>query len=127
MGKHTLLVEGPGDILYIQALSDALKRRGRPGLDQRWTMCPAGGIDKIRPFVAMFAGNALHVAVLSDQAHGDKRKVEEMKRSQVLQAGHFYTLADFLGRAEADIEDIFEPALFATILTPLMGSTAAMS
>lgn len=116
VGKHTLLVEGPGDILYIQALSDALKRRGRPGLDQRWTMCPAGGIDKIRPFVAMFAGNALHVAVLSDQAQGDKRKVEEMKRSQVLQAGHFYTMADFLNRAEADIEDIFEPELFATIL-----------
>ena len=116
VGKHTLLVEGPGDILYIQALSDALKRRGRAGLDQRWTMCPAGGIDKIRPFVAMFAGNALHVAVLSDQGQGDKRKVEDMKRLQVLQAGHFYTIADFLERAEADIEDIFEPELFATIL-----------
>ena len=116
VGKHALLLEGPGDILYIQALSDALKRRGQPGLDQRWTMCPAGGIDKIRPFVAMFAGNALHVAVLSDQAQGDKRKVEEMKRSQVLQAGHFYTVADFLNRPEADIEDIFEPQLFANIL-----------
>lgn len=116
VGEHTLLLEGPGDILYIQALSNALKRRGRPGLDHRWTMCPSGGIDKIRPFVALFAGNALHVAVLSDQATGDKRKVEEMKRSQVLQAGHFYTMADFLGRPEADIEDIFEPELFATIL-----------
>lgn len=116
VGEHTLLLEGPGDILYIQALSDALKRRGRPGLDQRWTMCPAGGIDKIRPFVAMFAGNALHIAVLSDQATGDKRKVEEIKRSQVLQAEHFYTMADFLGRPEADIEDIFEPELFAAIL-----------
>jgi energy-coupling factor transporter ATP-binding protein EcfA2 len=116
VGKDTLLLEGPGDILYIQALSDALKRRRRPGLNQRWTMCPAGGIDKIRPFVAMFAGNALHIAVLSDQATGDKRKVEEMKRSQVLQAEHFYTMADFLGRPEADIEDIFEPELYATIL-----------
>lgn len=116
VGMHTLLVEGPGDILYIQALSDALKKRGRPGLDKRWTICPAGGIDKIRPFVAMFAGNGLHVAVLSDQAQGDKRKIEEMKRSQVLQAAHFYTIADFLNRNEADIEDVFEPELFATIL-----------
>lgn len=116
VGAHTLLVEGPGDILYIQALSDALRRRGRPGLDPRWTICPAGGIDKIRPFVAMFAGNALHIAALSDQGHGDKRKVEELKRSQILQAEHFYTMADFLERAEADIEDIFEPALFASIL-----------
>lgn len=121
VGEHTLLVEGPGDILYIQALSDALKRRGRTGLDQRWTLCPAGGIDKIRPFVAMFAGNALHVAVLSDQAQGDNRKVEEMKRSEVLKAGHFYTMADFLDRPEADIEDIFEPDLFTSILNSTYG------
>jgi hypothetical protein len=116
VGKNTLLVEGPGDILYIQALSDALRRRGRPGLDVRWTMCPAGGIDKISPFVALFAGNALHVAVLSDQAAGDKRKVEDMKRSAVLKAGHYYTMADFMERAEADIEDMFDAEVFAAIL-----------
>lgn len=116
IGKNTLLVEGPGDILYLQAFSDALHRRGRSGLDMRWTMCPAGGIDKIRPFVALFAGNVLHVAVLSDQGAGDRKRVEEMKRSAVLSAGHFYTVADFLNRAEADIEDIFEPELFASIL-----------
>jgi predicted ATPase len=116
VGQHTLLVEGPGDILYIQALSDALKRRGRAGLSSKWTLCPAGGIDKIRPFVAMFAGNALHIAILSDQAHGDRRKIEELKRSAILRAEHFYTMADFLERPEADIEDIFEPELFATIL-----------
>ncbi|MFC3571592.1 ATP-dependent nuclease [Paracoccus simplex] len=125
VGEHTLLVEGPSDVLYIQALSDALKRRGRAGLDPRWTLCPAGGIDKIRPFVAMFAGNALHVAVLSDQAQGDKRKVEEMKRSDVLKAGHFYTMADFLQRTEADIEDMFEPELFASILNSTYGLKGA--
>ena len=32
VGKNTLLVEGPSDILYIQALSDALRRRNRPAL-----------------------------------------------------------------------------------------------
>ena len=116
VGKHTLLVEGPGDILYIQALSDALKRRGRVGLDQRWTLCPAGGIDKIRPFMSLFSGNGLQVAVLSDEANGDKRKLEDMKRSAVLRAGHLYTMADFLSRPEADIEDMFEPEVFASIL-----------
>ena len=116
VGKNTLLLEGPSDILYIQALSNALRSKNRPGLDPRWTMCPAGGIAKIQPFVALFSGNALHVAVLSDQAVGDKRKVEELKRSTVLNAGHFYTIAEFLGREEADIEDIFEPEVFVAIL-----------
>jgi energy-coupling factor transporter ATP-binding protein EcfA2 len=116
VGKNTLLVEGPGDILYLQALSDALKRRGEPGLDPRWIVCPAGGIDKIRPFVGLFAGNALNIAVLSDQAAGDKKKVEDLKRSEVLKAGRFYTMADYLDRSEADIEDVFEPELFVAIL-----------
>lgn len=116
VGKHTLLVEGPGDILYIQALSDECKKRGNAGLDKRWVICPAGGIDKIRPFVSLFSANALHVAALSDQAKTDKRKVEDLKRAEILKAGHFYTMADFMGRDEADIEDIFEPELFAAIL-----------
>lgn len=116
VGKHTLLVEGPGDILYLQALSGALRRKGRPGLDQRWTICPAGGIDKIRPFMSLFGANDLQVAVLADEAQGDKRKIEDMKRSAILRAGHLYTMADFLGRPEADIEDMFEPEVFASIL-----------
>ena len=116
VGKNTLLVEGPSDILYIQALSDALRRRNRAGLDVRWTLCPAGGIDKIRPFVALFAGNALKIAILSDQAAGDRRKTEDLKRSDLLKAGYFYTMANFLERGEADVEDMFEPELFAAML-----------
>ena len=116
VGKNTLLVEGPSDILYIQALSEALHSQRRTELDPRWTLCPAGGIDKIQPFLALFSSNDLHVAVLSDQATGDKRKVENMKRSEVLRMGHFHTVADFLGRQEADIEDIFHPDVFVTIL-----------
>ncbi|PII15818.1 hypothetical protein CR920_08405 [Stenotrophomonas indicatrix] len=121
VGKNTLLVEGPGDILYIQAFSEALRKRGREGLDPRWIVCPAGGIDKIRPFASLFAGNHLNIAVLSDQAHGDRRKIEELKRAQILKAGQFYTVADLLDRPEADIEDLFDPEVFATILNDTYG------
>lgn len=116
VGKNTLLVEGPGDIVYLQALSDALRKRGRTGLDPRWTMCPAGGIDKIRSFVTLFKGNHLNVAVLSDEAKGDRKKIEDLKRTDVLKAGHFYSIADFVGRPEADIEDLFDPMVFTSML-----------
>ena len=116
VGQDTLLVEGPSDILYIQALSNELRNRGRTGLDSRWTLCPSGGIDKIMPFVSLFSGNDLHVAVLSDEASGDKGKVRRIKESSVLRAGHFFTLADFLEIAEADVEDIFDPELFVAIV-----------
>ena len=116
VGEHTLLVEGPSDILYLQALSEALKSRDQIGLDTRWTICPSGGIDRIMPFVSLFAGKQLHIAVLSDVAQGAKGKVEKIRSSDILKAGHFYTVADFLDQTEADIEDIFDPQLYAEIV-----------
>ena len=116
VGKHTLLVEGPSDILYLQALSAALKARKRTLLDPRWTLCPAGGIDRIMPFLSLFAGKQLHVAVLSDKAHGTKGKVERIGTADILQAGHFFAVTDFIDAAEGDIEDFFGPELYAEIV-----------
>ena len=107
IGKNTLLVEGPSDILYLQAFSIALKNRKREGLDMRWTMCPSGGIDKILPFASLFGANNLNIAVLCDLANGDKTKLEKLRKSQILKAGQLYTAVDFTGKSESDIEDFF--------------------
>ncbi|MBS1725259.1 MAG: AAA family ATPase [Armatimonadetes bacterium] len=116
VGKHTLLVEGPSDILYLQALSEALKRQKREGLDPRWTLCPSGGIGNIRPFVALFGSNALDIAVLADQTKSDAKKIEELRKSEILATGRVMTIANFIGKDEADIEDIFDPELFVEIV-----------
>jgi len=116
VGKHTLLVEGPGDILYTEAWSSALKRRGKSSLDRRWTMCPAGGIDRIQPFVALFAGQKLNIAALSDFAKGDQRKLETIRKNRILETNRLLTFASVLGVDEADIEDVFTPGLYASIL-----------
>ncbi|HVB59009.1 MAG TPA: AAA family ATPase [Candidatus Acidoferrales bacterium] len=116
VGEHTLLVEGPSELLYFQAMSAALAARKRAALDRRWTVCPCNGIDKVQAFMSLFGGNKLHVAVLLDVASGQKSKVEMLKRSELLKAGHVMTVADFCGRKEADIEDMFDPDLFAAIL-----------
>jgi predicted ATP-dependent endonuclease of OLD family len=116
IGKHTLLVEGPSDIVYLQCLSAALKRRSKVGLDPRWTMCPSGGIDKIHAFVSLFKGNALDVAVLTDQGAGEKSKIERLRASKVLEAGRVFSIAEQLDKPEADIEDILEPGLLAEIV-----------
>jgi predicted ATP-dependent endonuclease of OLD family len=116
VGANTLLVEGPSDILYLQVASKALTKRGRVGLDPRWTVCPSGGIDKIAPFVRLFGGNRINVAVLSDIANGDRSKIEKLKKADILKAGHFYTCADFTNQAESDVEDLFDADLFVDIL-----------
>ncbi len=116
IGANTWLVEGPSDILYMQVLSQALIKRRREGRDPKWALCPSGGIDKIAPFVRLFGGNRINTAVLSDIANGDKTKIENLKKADILKAGHFYTCADFTGQSEADVEDLFEPGLFVEML-----------
>lgn len=116
IGANTLLVEGPSDILYLKVLSQALTKRSRKGLDPKWTVCPSGGIDKIAPFVRLFGGNRINVAVLSDIANGDKTKIANLKKANILKAGHFYTCADFAAQSEADVEDLFGADLFVEML-----------
>lgn len=116
IGKHMILVEGPGDILYLQALSAELLRRGRRGLNPKWVMCPAGGIDKIQSFVSLFAGNSLDVIALSDYTKKDKNKLEALRKSKIIKDGGVLSIADFVGQEEADIEDLFDPALYCQIV-----------
>ncbi|WP_437711020.1 AAA family ATPase [Sorangium sp. So ce448] len=116
IGANTWLVEGPSDILYLKVLSQALTKRSRVGLDPKWTLCPSGGIDKIAPFVRLFGGNRINLAVLSDIANGDRTKIDNLKKANILKAGHFYTCADFTVQSEADVEDLFEADLFVEML-----------
>lgn len=116
VGKHTLLVEGPSDILYLQALSAAAKRIGLEGLDSRWTLCPSGGIGNIRAFLSLFSGNHIDVTVLADIAFGQKSEIKRLRESNVLKNGRVFTLDQFTGKAEADVEDILDPLVFSTIL-----------
>lgn len=116
VGKNTLLVEGASDIVYIGVLSQALRQRKRVALDTRWVICPSGGIDKIAPFVRLFGGNHLNVAVLSDRAKGEQGKIDRLKAVDILKAGQFYTIADFLGLLEADVEDVLHIDLFCRLL-----------
>ena len=116
IGENVLLVEGPSDILYLQAASNALKGQNREGLDTRWTICPSGGIDKFFPFVSLFGGHGINIAVLCDCASGDKSKIRRLRESQLISTEQILTAADFTDKDESDIEDFFEPDLYAEIV-----------
>jgi hypothetical protein len=119
IGKNSLLVEGPSDLLYLQWASDLLRSQKRHALDQRWTVTPAGGITKIPSFMALFGGSDLHVAVLTDYGQGDKRKVRELRESDLLRAGHVFSAEMFVAKAdatEADVEDILGRDLYLRIV-----------
>jgi hypothetical protein len=116
VGAHTLLVEGPSDVLYLQAASQALKQRKRHGLDRRWVICPTGGIDKVQSFASLFAGKGINIVALCDYGSGDKTKVQRLRTSQILKSTGVLVATDFTGKDESDVEDFFAAALYAEIL-----------
>jgi energy-coupling factor transporter ATP-binding protein EcfA2 len=116
VGEHTLLVEGPSDILYLKAASNALSACGRTSLDKRWIVCPSNGIDKVAAFLSLFGGNKLHVAVILDYAKGQKAKVDQVKQSKLLQDGHVFTITDFVSQDEGDVEDLLGAELYVKLV-----------
>lgn len=119
VGEHTLLVEGPSDLLYLQWASGQLAAAGRASLDPRWTITPCGGIAKIQSFLALFGGNKLHVAVLTDHGPGDKAKVRDLRSSELLRDGHVFTAdeySDSVGVGEGDTEDILGADAYANLV-----------
>lgn len=123
VGKHTLLVEGPSDLLYLHWFSNQLKEAKRTYLDPKWIISPSGGIDKISSFVTLFGGNKLHIAVLSDYHDGDKKKVKNLRESELLKSGHIFTADVFAEQDEADIEDIIGRANYIALINECYGLT----
>jgi predicted ATPase len=122
VGKHTLLVEGPSDLLYLTWFRAKLAAAGRTTLDRRWTITPCGGIDKVAAFVALFGGeNKIHVAVLTDLATGDKSKVERLRRSKLLEDGHVFTADTYATMGEADVEDLVGQAGYLDLVNRALG------
>jgi predicted ATP-dependent endonuclease of OLD family len=116
LGKHTLLVEGPSDLLYLKAFSDELKKRGRIALDPRWVICPMGGAGKVSAFMSLFGANDLNVAVLLDYAHGEKKQVDNVRKSKLLKDGHVFTADHYAGQPEADTEDLLGGPLYMDLV-----------
>jgi hypothetical protein len=116
IGKNTLLVEGPSDILYLQAASAALKAAKRAHLSAQWAICPSGGIDKVLPFVRLFYGNKLNVAVLTDFDRGQKRKLDDLYKAALLENERIILATEITGKNEADIEDFFDPRFFVDLV-----------
>ena len=125
VGKHTVLVEGPSEILYFEWFRRKLENLGRTTLDRRWTITPCSGIDKIPAFLSLFSGNRLHIAVVTDFATGDKRKVDAVRRSKLLQDGHVLTMDSYAGQEEADIEDLVGRKLYEALVRGAYGLKAS--
>jgi energy-coupling factor transporter ATP-binding protein EcfA2 len=117
IGPNNLVVEGASDLLYIQTISGVLQSKGRAGLDSRWTITPVGGSDKVPTFVALIGSQkSLKVATLIDFQKGAAQTIENLYKRKLLQKSHVLTFADFTGKTESDIEDMFDDAFYLQLV-----------
>lgn len=108
IGEHTLLLEGPSDLIYLDVLSDLAETRGLAGLDPRWVKTPIGGSGKLSTFVTLLGANKLHVAVLVDSSTKDTGAVRRLRDNRQLARNGLVEISEFTGGGDADIEDLFE-------------------
>ena len=120
IGERVILVEGVSDLLYLKTLSNILKENGKSNLE-KWVLCPAGGIDKIAPFVNLFLAHGEHrkIVALTDYQEGHKKKVQLLRNTDLLKSLFLYS--DFCDKQEADVEDLFEKSLYLKILKQSCG------
>ena len=64
----------------------------------------------------MFSGQKLDITALSDYSRNDRRKLETLRQNKVMEGDRLLTFATVLGLDEADIEDVFNPSLYSSIV-----------
>jgi len=111
ISKHNLLVEGASDLLYLQVMSSLLQSVGRVGLDEKVTIVPTGGLDKVSTFISLLRGSELEIVCLLDSfrdAQG-KAKLDDLIENKIITSKKVRFFHEFLtDYTTADIEDLFE-------------------
>jgi predicted ATP-dependent endonuclease of OLD family len=121
LGPDCLLVEGPSDLLYLQLLTSALEADGRDGLDERWVITPAGGATNLGTFISLLGSNQLNLAVLMDSQESNSQRVRNLLASRRITNRSIVLMDKFTQNEEADIEDLFEPSFYLSLVNGAYG------
>jgi len=117
VGPNILVVEGPSDLLYLQAISCALERDGRTGLSEKWTITPVGGSGKVSTFVSLLVPQrGMNIAALLDIQSSDRQNIENLYKSKMLKKKQVLIYAKYVGADEADLEDMFDREFYIKLI-----------
>jgi hypothetical protein len=114
LGGFNLVVEGVTDFWILSAVSSYLADEGRRGLDDRLTITPAGGAQRVSYMVALLASEQLNVLVLLDWEKKAEEAKAEMVKTKLVREDHvlFTSEAFATPPSEADVEDLLDPDVY---------------
>jgi predicted ATP-dependent endonuclease of OLD family len=122
IGPNNLIVEGVSDLLYLQAMTAVLQRKGRIGLSDRWTITPVGGAEKVPTFVALIgAQRTMTLATLIDIDQSNEQEITQLYARKLLAKKRVLTYADFTTTKYADVEDMFEVPFYLDLVNEEYG------
>ena len=118
IGPNNLVVEGVTDFWILSAVSAYLNDQGKVGLDERLTVTPAGGAQKVHYMVALLTSEHLKVLVLFDDEKDAKATRDDLVKGRLIRSDSvvFASEAFEAPPAEADIEDILDPAVYEALV-----------
>jgi len=129
VSPNNLLVEGISDLVYLNHFSTILKGMGRTGLADDVTIVPVGGADKIATFISLMRGNELSTVCLLDTFtdHSAEAKLKRMVEQKIIADKKIIFYHTVIGRAFADIEDLFTKEEYLTLYNGAFGNTVQLS
>ena len=124
IGSTNLLVEGPSDFVYLDALSRRLSEHGRTGLDERWRVLPTGGASNIPAFVSLMGQN-LDVTVLVDSGTEGAERLDRAVDAARLKRDRIVQVSEITERRHSDIEDLFDVEDYLALFNKAFGTAYA--
>lgn len=119
IAKRNLLVEGPSELAYLQAVSALIEASGGKGLPDDVTIVPVGGLNNVATFVSLLGANGLDFAVLHDYSGKPEQKLDGLIQQKLLAKKSVFNVSQFRDLARigqdsvpSDIEDLFDPVLY---------------
>lgn len=112
VGPYNLVVEGPHDVWFMEAMSGLLKARGKAGLDERMSISAPGGAPKVPFQVSLLSGHKLKVAALLDGDGEGKLARDELVKKWILEDKLVFSTDEAAGFGDSTIEDLFDPAFY---------------
>jgi len=118
IGPNNLVVEGVTDFWFLSAVSAYLNEQGKVGFDERLTITPSGGAQKVHYMVALLTSEELNVLVLFDDEKDAKATRDDLVKGKLIRSDNVVFVSESFetAPAEADIEDILDPKVYEALV-----------
>ncbi|MGR4871634.1 AAA family ATPase [Variovorax sp. LARHSF232] len=118
IGSNNLIVEGVTDFWTLSSVSSYLAQQGKVSLNSELTITPVGGAQKVSYMVALLTSEEQNVLVLLDQEKEAEATKKDLVNKKLIAEQNvvFVSEAFASAPAEADVEDLLDPAVYEALV-----------